>query len=55
MERFILFTVNGVAFGAVYASVALALVIVYRSTRVLNFAQEPRRSLRRTWPGPSRT
>lgn len=39
MERFILFTVNGLAFGAVYASVALALVIIWRSTRVLNFAQ----------------
>lgn len=39
MERFILFTVNGLAFGAIYASVALALVIIYRSTRVLNFAQ----------------
>ncbi len=39
MERFILFTVNGLAFGAIYASVALALVIIWRSTRVLNFAQ----------------
>ena len=39
MERFILFTVNGFAFGAIYASVALALVIIYRSTRILNFAQ----------------
>jgi branched-chain amino acid transport system permease protein len=39
MERFILFTVNGLAFGAIYASVALALVLIWRSTRVLNFAQ----------------
>lgn len=39
MERFILFTVNGFAFGAIYASVALALVIIWRSTRILNFAQ----------------
>jgi len=39
MERFILFTVNGLAFGAIYASVALALVIIWRATRVLNFAQ----------------
>jgi len=38
MERFILFTVNGFAYGAVYASVALALVIIWRSTRILNFA-----------------
>lgn len=39
MERFILFTVNGLAFGTIYASVALALVIIWRATRVLNFAQ----------------
>ena len=39
MERFILFTVNGFALGAIYASVALALVIIWRATRVLNFAQ----------------
>lgn len=39
MERFILFTVNGLAFGAIYASIALALVIIWRSTRILNFAQ----------------
>jgi branched-chain amino acid transport system permease protein len=39
MERFVLFTVNGLAFGAIYASVALALVIIWRTTRVLNFAQ----------------
>lgn len=39
MERFILFTVNGFVFGAIYASIALALVIIWRATRVLNFAQ----------------
>lgn len=39
MERFILFTVNGLTFGAIYAAVALALVIIWRATRVLNFAQ----------------
>lgn len=39
MERFILFTVNGLTLGAIYASMALALVIIWRSTRVLNFAQ----------------
>lgn len=39
MERFVLFTVNGMASGAIYASVALALVIIWRTTRVLNFAQ----------------
>src|SRR6266705_4471324 len=31
--------VSGLADGAVYASLALALVIIYRSTRALNFAQ----------------
>lgn len=30
---------NGIGNGAVYASVALALVIIYRTTNVLNFAQ----------------
>lgn len=39
MERFIIFTVNGVAQGAILASIALALVIIWRTTRVLNFAQ----------------
>ncbi|HWJ09355.1 MAG TPA: branched-chain amino acid ABC transporter permease [Nocardioides sp.] len=39
MDRFVLFTVNGFATGAIYASVALALVIIWRATRVLNFAQ----------------
>lgn len=39
MERFILFTVNGLTFGAIYAAVALALVIIWRATRILNFAQ----------------
>jgi branched-chain amino acid transport system permease protein len=32
-------TVQGLALGAVYASLALALVLVYRATRVVNFAQ----------------
>jgi branched-subunit amino acid ABC-type transport system permease component len=31
--------VNGIGEGAVYALVALGIVMVYRSTRVLNFAQ----------------
>jgi branched-chain amino acid transport system permease protein len=39
MERFILFSVDGLVNGAVFAAVALALVIIWRSTRVLNFAQ----------------
>jgi branched-chain amino acid transport system permease protein len=38
-EVFAQLTVQGLALGAVYASLALALVLVYRSTRVVNFAQ----------------
>src|ERR1051326_4063189 len=32
-------TVQGLAVGAVYGSLALALVLVYRATHVINFAQ----------------
>jgi branched-chain amino acid transport system permease protein len=39
MDRFIYLTFNGISFGMVYAGVALALVLIWRSTRVLNFAQ----------------
>src|SRR5689334_14386648 len=39
MTRFIDLTLNGISTGAVYASVALALVLIWRSTRILNFAQ----------------
>lgn len=39
MERFVLFTVNGLTLGAIYAAIALSLVLIWRSTRVLNFAQ----------------
>jgi branched-chain amino acid transport system permease protein len=30
---------NGIAFGTIYAAVALALVLIWRSTRIVNFAQ----------------
>ena len=30
---------NGIAFGSIYAAVALALVLIWRSTRIVNFAQ----------------
>ena len=30
---------NGIGYGAVYGSVALALVLIYRTTGLLNFAQ----------------
>ena len=31
--------VSGLATGSIYASLALAIVIIYRSTGVINFAQ----------------
>ena len=39
MSRFLFLTFNGLSFGAVYAAVALSLVLIWRTTRVLNFAQ----------------
>jgi branched-chain amino acid transport system permease protein len=39
VNRFIFLTFNGLSVGMVYAAVALALVLIWRSTRVLNFAQ----------------
>jgi branched-chain amino acid transport system permease protein len=38
MERFVQYTVSGLSTGAVYALVALGLALIYRSTRILNFA-----------------
>ena len=39
MQLFLQQIVEGLASGAVYASLALALVLIYRATRVVNFAQ----------------
>ena len=39
MLRFLNLTLNGVGTGVVYAAVALALVMIWRSTRIVNFAQ----------------
>jgi branched-chain amino acid transport system permease protein len=39
MTRFIDLTLNGLANGAIYAAVALSLVLIWRATRILNFAQ----------------
>jgi branched-chain amino acid transport system permease protein len=39
MTRFIDLTLNGISTGTVYAAVALALVIIWRATRIVNFAQ----------------
>jgi branched-chain amino acid transport system permease protein len=37
--RFVNLTLAGVATGSIYAAVALALVLIWRSTRIVNFAQ----------------
>ena len=39
MQVFAQLTVNGIAVGAIYALVALGLVLTYKATEVLNFAQ----------------
>jgi len=39
MTKFIDLTLNGVSTGAVYAAVGLALVLIWRATRIVNFAQ----------------
>jgi branched-chain amino acid transport system permease protein len=39
MERLVFLTLDGLARGAVYASFGLALVLIWRGTRVVNFAQ----------------
>ena len=38
MERFLQYVLAGLSAGSLYALVALGLVLIYRSTRVLNFA-----------------
>ncbi len=39
MSLFVNLTLNGLSFGVIYAAVALGLVLIWRATRVLNFAQ----------------
>ena len=39
MERFLQVVVDGVADGSIYAALALALVLIFRSTGIVNFAQ----------------
>jgi branched-chain amino acid transport system permease protein len=39
MTKFINLTLSGVSTGAIYAAVALALVLIWRATRIVNFAQ----------------
>jgi branched-chain amino acid transport system permease protein len=39
MTKFIDLTLNGISTGAVYSAVALALVLIWRATRIVNFSQ----------------
>jgi branched-chain amino acid transport system permease protein len=39
MSRFIDLTLNGISNGMIYAAVALSLVLIWRATRIINFAQ----------------
>src|ERR1700692_1736894 len=39
MRLFVIYTVDGITNGMVYAAVALALVIIWRATRIINYAQ----------------
>ncbi|HEY1689482.1 MAG TPA: branched-chain amino acid ABC transporter permease [Solirubrobacteraceae bacterium] len=39
MTQFLNLTLSGISTGAIYAAVALALVLIWRATRIVNFAQ----------------
>jgi branched-chain amino acid transport system permease protein len=39
MTRFLNLTLGGISSGVIYAAVALALVLIWRATRIVNFAQ----------------
>ena len=39
MTKFIDLTLSGISDGAIYAAVALSLVLIWRATRIVNFAQ----------------
>ncbi|MGH2904794.1 MAG: branched-chain amino acid ABC transporter permease [Solirubrobacteraceae bacterium] len=39
MTQFVNLTLSGISTGAIYAAVALALVLIWRATRIVNFAQ----------------
>jgi branched-chain amino acid transport system permease protein len=39
MQEFLEFTLGGIAVGMIYAAIALSLVLIWRGTRVLNYAQ----------------
>ncbi len=39
MQEFLQFTLSGLSFGMIYAAIALSLVLIWRGTRILNYAQ----------------
>ena len=39
MQQFLQTLVSGLALGSIYGSLALALVLIYKATEVINFAQ----------------
>ena len=39
MREFVQFTLGGISFGMVYAAIGLSLVLIWRGTRILNYAQ----------------
>ena len=39
MVEFLQFTLSGISFGMIYSAIALSLVLIWRGTRLLNFAQ----------------
>jgi len=39
VERFIQLVIDGIAIGSIYGALALALVLIFRSTGIVNFAQ----------------
>ena len=41
MQQFVNTALGGLTLGMVYAAFALALVLIWRSTRIVNFAQAP--------------
>ena len=39
MQEFVEFTLGGISDGVIYAAIGLSLVLIWRGTRVLNYAQ----------------
>src|ERR1035441_7992846 len=39
MQEFLEFTLGGISAGMIYAAIALSLVLIWRGTRILNYAQ----------------